>query len=404
MKLGKLICFAIIAMQAWGQELLPIELDTTIQSKRISIQGSAFYLSSGVQNAVAKRLVYGGAIDEIAKNESLETHNEINRLGAEAHFRLQYFSDDQLIKNRPQYSWMVDVGYEAHLAAQYSKKAFGLLFFGNDQYLGETANLSNSFGQFQSFYTIGGGLHDLKTKSFISLNAILPLSDQRFDIDRGTLYTSVAADTVMLNFRGGARQSSSPAYFKGLGAAVNLDLNIPISTSGMTGFMSIKARNLGAYYLTEFTEINAEATTSFSGYSVEELISLTEDADNVLNDSLNVTRDTTSGWRMAPGFIQVGKVVEKYTDRHFQSFFGVRMYTNRIYKPLGYVGAHWAPNLNWCLGAQVSFGGYGNFRGGIYAGYTSEKVALSIGTEDLVGLFANGQYGQSALIRMSWNL
>lgn len=389
-----------------GQELLPIELDTTNQSARVAIQGNAFYLSSGIENGVAKRLVYGGAIDEQQKQSSLDEHDELNRLGADLRIRAQYYANTPLFKNHPEYSWMVDVGMETHLAAQYSKETFGLLFFGNDKYRGETANFSNSFGQLQSFYTIGGGLHDTKTKSFISLNVLLPTNDVRFSVDKGNLYTGVNADTIGLLIDGRVNQSSSPAFFQGLGAAANFDFNIPISVpnGNMTGFMSIKARNLGAYYLHETTSISANANTEITGYSIEDIISLGENTESVLNDTLNVARDTSSGWRLAPGFIQVGKVVERYTDKQLQAFFGVRMYTNSIYRPLGYLGAHWTPNSSLAFGAQVSFGGYGNFRGGIYAGYSSDRISISLGTEDLVGLISESQFGQSALIRMSWSL
>ena len=181
---------------------------------------------------------------------------------------------------------------------------------------------------------------------------------------------------------------------------------VPVgSRSGnMSGHMSIVGRNLGAYYINQFSKTSADAVIEFDGYSLADLTSLQEDSDNILNDSLNVVRDTSSGWRFAPGFMQVGKVIEKYTDKQVQAFFGIRMYTNRVYRPLGYAGVHWNPLLNWSLGAQVSFGGYGNFRGGMYAGYSGEKLSLSIGTEDITGVILGSQFGQSALIRMSWRI
>lgn len=172
----------------------------------------------------------------------------------------------------------------------------------------------------------------------------------------------------------------------------------------MTGFMSISGRNLGAYYLNSVSSVAVDANIQFEGYSIADLVSLEENTQSVLNDSLNVTRDTTSAWRMTPGFIQIGKIVEKYTDKQVQAFFGVRMYTNRVYRPLGYLGIHWTPVLNWSVGAQLSFGGYGNFRGGIYAGYTSDRLSISIGTEDILGVILDSQFGQSALMKLSWNI
>lgn len=389
-----------------GQELLPVELDTTNESAHFSLQGNAFYLSSGIQNDISKRLLFGGVIESEDKTSSLDEHNGHNRFGGDIRFKAQYFSDDIILKKHKNLSWMIDAGFETHFSAQYATDLFGLAFFGNDEYRGETANFSNSFGRLQSFYTLGFGLHDKKTKSFLSLNAILPTSDINTSVDRGSLYTSTDADTVVLAIKGDARQSVSPAFFQGVGAAVNFDLRIPISTksNNMTGFMSITGRNLGAYYLNSVSSVSADASMQFDGYSIADLVSLQEESGNILNDSLNVSRDTTSGWRMTPGFIQVGKIVEDYTDKQVQAFFGVRMYTNSVYRPLGYAGVHWNPLLNWSLGAQVSFGGYGGFRGGLYAGYSSERILLSMGTEDVLGLISGSQFGQSALIRLTWRI
>lgn len=397
-----LMSFSLLSQLSIGQELLPVELDTTDVSRHISFQGNAFYLSSGIQNDVSRKLLFGGEISEQDKLDSFEEHDDLNRLGGGLRFRAQYFSNKALFNN---FCWMVDAGYETHFAAQYAKSLFGLAFFGNDHYRGETANFSNSFGRLQSFYTIGFGLYEKKTKSRIVLSAILPTTDLNFSADRGTIYTSMDADTVNLALKGETSQSISPAFFQGIGAALNFDFKIPFSTSsGSTGFFSITGQNLGAYYLNSVSELSFEANMQLQGYSIADILTLQENAESVLNDSLNVVRDTVSGWRMVPGFIQVGKIVEKYTDKQVQAFYGVRMYTNSVYRPLAYAGVHWTPTLNIALGAQVSFGGYGNFRGGIYAGYVGDNLSISIGSEDIVGVILGSQFGQSALIRMSWNI
>lgn len=406
MKIGALFVGIMLFLQlSFGQELLPVQLDTTDQSQRISLQGNAFYLSSGIQNNVSSKLLFGGEILDQDKLSSLEEHDNLNRLGGDLRMRAQYFSNKSLFKKRDHLSWMVDAGYETHFSAQYAKSLFGLAFFGNDFYRGETANFSNSFGRLQSFYTVGFGLYENKTKSRVVLSAILPTADATFSADRGTIYTSLDADTVNLALKGETMQSISPAFFQGIGAALNFDFKIPFSTnSGGTGFFSITGQNLGAYYLNSVSQLKIETSMQFDGYSIADIVGLQENSESVLNDSLNVVRDTVSGWRMIPGFIQVGKIVEKYTDKQVQAFYGVRMYTNSVYRPLAFAGVHWNPTLQVSLGAQVSFGGYGNFRGGIYAGYTGDNLTISVGSEDIVGVILGNQFGKSALIRMSWNI
>src|SRR5690554_7576462 len=87
---------------------------------------------------------------------------------------------------------------------------------------------------------------------------------------------------------------------------------------------------------------------------------------------------------MLPGFLQVGKVVLANSPTKVQSFFGVRMYTNRVYRPLIYAGVHYQPINQFSVGAQGSFGGYGNFRLGLYANFVTKQLLIGLGTEDVL--------------------
>src|SRR5690554_1576891 len=103
-------------------------------------------------------------------------------------------------------------------------------------------------------------------------------------------------------------------------------------------------------------------------------------------------------------FFKWGKLYQPILQKKIQSFFGVRMYTNSVYKPLLYVGVHYQPVSQFSFGAQGSFGGYGVFRLGLYANYSSKNLLIGLGTEDLLGAFLGSQYGHSGLIRLAWKI
>src|SRR5690554_6384496 len=102
---------------------------------------------------------------------------------------------------------------------------------------------------------------------------------------------------------------------------------------------------------------------------------------------------------MLPGFLQVGKVVLANSPTKVQSFFGVRMYTNRVYRPLIYAGVHYQPINQFSVGAQASSGGYGKFRLGLYANFVTKQRLVGLGTEDVLGAIFGSQYGHSALLK-----
>jgi hypothetical protein len=303
---------------------------------------------------------------------------------------------------------MLDLSNETHFSSEYAQGLFGLLFFGNEIYTEDEARLTNSTGNFVDYFTVGGGIHNKKTKSFISLNLVLPRNYFDFSIYNGSLFTSESGDELSLMFRGEINNSNSPAYFQGLGGSVSFDYNVPFGESESDNFQGtfrISGRNLGFYKLHQYQNTDIDINTEFNGFSVEELReSFGEDGElpAEIADSLNIAQSNMSMWNFIPGFIQAGKIVEAHRDTKFQSFFGIRMYTNFLYRPLIYAGADYRPFENFSFGAQGAFGGYGAFRLGVYANYRGENLNIGIGTEDFLGLAVKSQFGQSAVVKITY--
>src|SRR5690554_6870902 len=98
---------------------------------------------------------------------------------------------------------------------------------------------------------------------------------------------------------------------------------------------------------------------------------------------------------MLPGFLQVGMVVLANSPTKVLSFFGVRMYTNRVYRPLIYAGVHYQPINQFSVVAQGYSGGYGNYWWGLDANYVTKQLLIGLGTEDVLGAIFGSQYGHS---------
>ncbi|HZH87275.1 MAG TPA: hypothetical protein VFD77_08155 [Brumimicrobium sp.] len=388
---------------ALGQGLLPVMHDTTLYNHQINLVGDVFNHGSRMSNDLSRKFIFGGEIDDELSQKVYENQNEYNRVGGGFQIGVEYRASHQILKSNPNLSWMISVANEAHFSGEYSDDLFGLIFIGNTPFLGDNASFGNTSGRFEQFLSVGGGIHDRKSKSFITLNAILPQRFFQLDLNRGSLAFSETGDQIDLRVEGEAMLANSHAYFKGLGAALNFGFNIPFgSPQTFNGVVSVIGRNIGGYqvYNSEFIEIDTEQT--FSGFSVNDLLKESEMAS--IKDTLNVVESTRSAFKLLPGFLQVGKVVSANTSKKVQSFFGVRMYTNSVYKPLLYVGVHYQPVSQFSFGAQGSFGGYGVFRLGLYANYSSKNLLIGLGTEDLLGAFLGSQYGHSGLIRLAWKI
>src|SRR5690554_4702599 len=111
---------------------------------------------------------------------------------------------------------MVNVSNEVHGTGEYSNDLFGLVFIGNTPFLGGNASFTNTSGRFEQFLSIGGGIHDRKTKSFLTLNAILPQQFFELSVNRGSVAFSESGDQIDLRFEGEVLRANSYAYFKGM--------------------------------------------------------------------------------------------------------------------------------------------------------------------------------------------
>lgn len=404
------ISFVLITNLSFSQELLPVEYDTTNTSARFILNGNAFHLSTSIQNSFARKGLFGGEITDDIKESTLAKHNLYNRIGGGSRLNLQYRSNHVLLEKYPNLSWMVNISNETHFSSEYAQGLFGLMFFGNERYMGEEVNLSNSIGGFVDYITIGGGIHNKKTKSFVTLNLVLPRSYGDFSINRGTFSTSETGDQIDLLLQGEVNSTNSPAYFQGLGGAISFDYNLPFGESegnNFSGTFRLSGRNIGVYKLHDVSRTTIDADIDFSGFSIDEVKTLFNDeseSNPALVDSLNLVDSEGSLWKFIPGFVQVGKVVEKHNDKKLQSFFGIRMYTSFLYRPLIYAGLDYRPIENFSFGAQGAYGGYGGFRLGMYGNYSTDKFNIGLGSEDLLGLLLNNQFGQSLVLRLLLNI
>lgn len=383
------------------QELLPELYDSTEFNRQLLINGGFFHHSTSLTNELTNKFIFGGEINDELSQSTFDNHNDYNRIGGGAYFRMMYKSNAKVLKSKPNWGWMIDVSNEIHVSSDYSSDFIGLALLGNSSFLGESLSFSNSSAEIVHYLSVGAGVHNRKSKNFISLNVILPQNYTQIILDRANLTFSDDGSNVDMRLQGEFLEAATSPYFKGIGAALNFDFNLPFgNANSFNGIMKITGRNIGAYHLENTTFQNVDATISYNGFQINDFTNDSEFAS--LKDTLGVVDSEGSATRLLPGFIQVGKIASLHSNKKIQSTFGVRMYTNFIYRPLVYLGLHYQPLDYFSLGTQGSYGGYGNFRLGLYANYSGEHMMIGIGTEDILGSFLKNQYGQSGLIRLAW--
>lgn len=370
----------------------------------IAFKGNAFYQSTSIFNEFSNKFIYGGEITNEIKNNSFAKHRLNNRIGGGLFGEVDVLLHKFPIKKCDNLGLVFRAGWNMDAGAGYTEEEFGLVFYGNENYLGQELSLSGTEFNNYAFQKIGFGVL-MKNNSSIVVNYINASSVQRGYIFDGSLTHAADASQIDLDITGEFLTTRGSKFSQGKGIGLDADFYVPVKVGINTDTtnsvkLHIMIRNVGAVRLTEnpYT-YSMDTTLSYSGFRFNQFTqgkSIFGDSQEVL-DSIGVEKDSSNRWVMLPAHFQVAKIVDVHSTKRWQSFFGFRVITGMPASPQVYGGAHFRINEHFNTGAQLSYGGYGGINGGFYFTSMFDKINFSIGTENIVGL--SKRYGRGASLQ-----
>ncbi len=400
------IIFIFSALSVSGQAILPIQYDTIIHQHELIISGDADLSATSMSKSMFIPFVFGGGISNDMKDKSLDRHKSHNRIGVLAQAEFEYRNYNVNLFKNSKYGFLIHGGYYVSAFGNYRKDLFEMAFYGNEPFLGRTADFSSSSMRLTAYQKIGFGIIDKKSKSSLSLNLVNVSSFASAYINQGELTQDADGENIDLILDGNFLQSNGSSFSKGLGASIDFDYRIPVLWfKDQTAFVQVQVKNFGFAYLNKGVKsYQVDSTYHYSGFNLDQLTNNSSFTDFSIQDSLNIRPENKKQMIALPFFVQIGKIVDEHHAGKFQSFFGVRIYPTATYVPVLYVGGNWRP-VNWVdLGLSVSYGGYTYLRGGLYASFKLKNIHLGLGTEDVYGLVSKNALGESLNIRMRWSL
>ncbi len=400
-----LFAFSILMWSiSLNAQILPQGYDTLVTSQSYEIKGNLDFGATSIHNAISSKFYRGGFIDDGMKDYAFDKHKGVNRIGVDGKMELSYTNfDSKIFKSKP-WGYVIKAGAYAFGGMLYSKDTYGLAFYGNERYVGQTIDMSGSEISFTSFQKIGFGLIDPKSKSALAFN-VYNISN-RFTADFRDLQLIQAEDSLAIDIvmDGEVSARNNLKFNQGIGFGVDFDYYLGIDwQSNKTAFVHFSLNNIGVGYMYEkqLTYIT-DTTFHYSGLTFDQIIgenSIMNDSLNVL-DTLGIRQEFSNPVFLLPGFIQIAKIVDEHQEASIQSFFGVRVYPTLIFAPYVFGGLDYKP-LSWLrLGAMASYGGFTKMRAGFYANYNKGSIRAGLGTENLIGLFSKKGSGQSIYINL----
>lgn len=356
-----------------------------------------------MQNQLYSKFIFGGLISSEIKDASDARHKGLNRVGGYFSSEIEYRNYNIKPFKKRNWGMVFKGGASTFGGGIYSDDAFGLVFYGNDRYVGDTMRMSGMDLTLASVQKFGVGCIDITTKSSVSINLYNMNNYMSGSFRDFEIAQSADGQDVALTLDGELSMRNTKSFNQGLGLGVDVDFKLPIAWGNdQEAYVQILAKNIGMAYLYEEQKYyRIDTVIEFSGVEFEDVIgdnALVVDSIDVLA-SLGVSSENKKRAVLLPGFIQVGKIVDRHSEKKLQSFFGIRLFPSIIYSPYAYAGLHYKTTDWLSLGANLGYGGFTNFRGGFYANANFDKISIGLATENVVGLVSKKGSGQSLFIR-----
>ena len=402
-KTNLLLAISISVTSAVAQTTLPVQMDTNVYEHEIIVTGITDYSSSSLQTEFVRKLYLGGFIDDDLKQRVFAAHGTSNLIGMDLSGGVEYRNYKSNVFGNERIGFLVRSEVSSLLSANYTKDAFGLVFYGNEIFKGDTAQLNNIEYNALQYSKVGIGLVDKKRKSTVSLNYYNISNYSELYLRRGELRSSADGKEVEADLVGHFESTSGSKFNKGFGIGVDFDYRLPLTWfNGEKVFFSCLVKNLGVMSIQNVNRYTVDSTYTLDGFSLNELVAYSNlSSEQAVLDTLGIVQETKTVTRMLPGFIQFGKIVQSQFPRKVQSFFGVRMYTSLNYNPLFYVGGQYKVTNSLKFALQGSYGGFTGFRAGAYVQFDHKDLHIGLGCEDLYGTIVPTGYGESITLRLA---
>lgn len=385
-------------------QLIPLGYDTLELKHEIIVEGGVDYAGSAIQKDLSGKFLYGGYIDENIKTNSFDRHGAVNRVGAYGGVNIEYRNFNKKLLKKQNWGYLIKAGADVFGGSVYSKDLFGMAFYGNDRYKGETIDFSGTNVAFMSYQKIGFGMIDARSKSAVSINLYNISSRFNTSIRTGELTQNSDGDAIELILDGEVELASNKKFNQGIGLGIDVDFKIPVTLfKDQTSYIQFQAKNIGFAHMYEKQKVySIDTSFNFNGFEFDQLIgdnSIISDSMSVL-DSLGIRSTEKNRTVLLPGYLQVGKIVNENSNKKLQSFFGMRLYPTLIFSPYVYAGAHYSPSKSIGIGLNVGYGGFSKFRAGLYTNFKFGNYAVGIASENMLGFVTKKASGQSLFIRL----
>jgi hypothetical protein len=347
-----------------------------VPTTRMGITTDYFANASSLTANFINKFYTGGYIDVALKDQVRNKTKNSNRLGAELNYGLfAAFKLDSLF-HKEGFNLFFNVRDRFHIDSHFPKDFYTVGFYGNAEYAGKTADLSNfslnmlRYQQFQigifssqldSAARWGIGLSFLKGEQYYSVLA-----------RKANLFTS--ADGQYIDFDTDIEMAQSNPSHKGLnatngyGASMDIYFEAPFKTYIGPSKLIVSVADIGLIRFNDQSLYRKQDSLfHYDGFHIKSIFDVQDSTfiqtsqDSIQNKILPSKKRPVTA--TLPSTLNLS--FESKVNEHFHLAEGIHYIFNANYKLLAYVKGSIYFNKNLMIAATVGYGGYTGFNCGL---------------------------------------
>jgi hypothetical protein len=400
---------AVIANSAFNDSYDSYRIITP-PAHRLAIEAVGLYDASSIRNELITGLYKGGYIDRDLRERSAEAMNGNNRFGYELGARITY-SWGHLFGGNVNARPRISIAHTDIMGLSFTDDAYNLTFFGNQAYEGRTASLGPARMEQVRYQTIGFGIEDKRTRSFIELQVVNGQSLNAMDLDRADLHTGMDGRYLRLDLNGGYSRTDTTAdafgKSRGLGAAVSFEVRRPFTLCRHSALFTFGIRDLGFIAWNDRSlRVPKDSTVLYEGFRVDDIL----DLDGALSgqqtwqDTLGLNYERGAFLRPLPALMHASLFCA--LDEQRSLVLRIEQRALPGYVPRTTLMYRHMIEPRWLQGrASISYGGFGGLRFGLGAAcQLTRTVHAQLDLPNVAGMVSGSARGKAVLlgVNVSW--
>jgi len=358
--------------------------------------------SDVIKNQMVNRLIWGGYIDDEMKRASGDALRTRNVFGICLNYGVNAF-----IKGNKNFDYQISFKNHEVLNASFNSDFYQLMFNGNKQFKGRTANLSQISVNALRFQEakFGAIIHHVDSVAKIGVSVSFLKGEQLFFLKTGKqayMYTSADADEIILNssFNLALSDTSNKNIFgfNGMGANADIFFETPYKSKiGKKSVLIVNANNIGfIHWRKNSVQYNSDTVIHFSGYRIDNLLDLQDSTINKINQDTILQKIVTGrkenfNVNIPTNLIIINKI---YFSNQFVLNNGFRYIFNANYRPYFFVEPEYT-HAKWIYSAHIGYGGYTRLNAGASITFNGPHFFFKLGSNSLQGyILPKKAYGQ----------